>query len=54
MAGGNLALARGHDLVRAARFGVACGAAAVMTPGSELCRREDAERIYERVKRVAE
>jgi len=25
---------------------VAAGAAAVMTPGTELCRREDAERLY--------
>jgi 6-phosphofructokinase 2 len=28
-------------------FGVAAGAAAVMTPGTELCRREDAERLFE-------
>lgn len=41
-----LALARGYTLTEAARFGVATGAAAVMTPGSELCRREDAERLY--------
>jgi 6-phosphofructokinase 2 len=25
---------------------MAAGAAAVMTPGTELCRREDTERIY--------
>jgi 6-phosphofructokinase 2 len=41
-----LSLARGNDISDAARFGVAAGAAAVMTPGSELCRREDAERLY--------
>jgi 6-phosphofructokinase 2 len=41
-----LALARGESLIEAARFGVAAGTAAVMTPGSELCRREDAERLY--------
>ena len=41
-----LALARGYTLTEAARFGVATGAAAVMTPGSELCRSEDAERLY--------
>jgi 6-phosphofructokinase 2 len=47
MVGGTvLALARGESLIEAARFGVAAGSAAVMTPGSELCRREDAERIY--------
>lgn len=41
-----LALDRGKELADAARFGVASGAAAVMTPGTELCRREDAERLY--------
>ena len=33
----------------AVRFGVAAGAAAVMTPGTELCRREDAERLYKQL-----
>jgi 6-phosphofructokinase 2 len=40
-----LALARGDDALVAARFGVAAGAAAVMTPGTELCRRADVERL---------
>jgi 6-phosphofructokinase 2 len=47
VAGITLALARGADIDQAVRFGVACGAAAVMTPGTELCRCEDAERLYE-------
>ncbi len=34
------------DLRRAARYGVAAGTAAVMTPGTELCRREDTERLF--------
>ncbi|HBA71616.1 MAG: phosphofructokinase [Geobacteraceae bacterium GWC2_55_20] len=46
VAGIVLSLARGNDVHDAVRFGVAAGAAAVMTPGSELCRREDAERLY--------
>lgn len=51
MVGGTvLALGRGYTLQEAARFGVAAGAAAVMTPGSELCRREDTERLYEQMK----
>jgi 6-phosphofructokinase 2 len=46
VAGMTLALARGEDIVTAVRFGVAAGAAAVMTPGTELCRREDTERLF--------
>lgn len=47
VAGLVLALARGEPVGRAARFGVAAGAAAVMTPGTQLCRRVDAERLFE-------
>uniref|UniRef100_C6E2E6 1-phosphofructokinase n=1 Tax=Geobacter sp. (strain M21) TaxID=443144 RepID=C6E2E6_GEOSM len=46
VAGMVLSLARGNGLRDAVRFGVAAGTAAVMTPGTELCRREDAERLY--------
>ncbi|MDD2310612.1 MAG: 1-phosphofructokinase family hexose kinase [Desulfuromonadaceae bacterium] len=46
VAGIVLSLARGNKISDAVRFGVAAGAAAVMTPGSELCRREDTERLY--------
>jgi len=46
VAGIVLSLARGEAVRDAVRFGVAAGAAAVMTPGSELCRREDTERLY--------
>jgi 6-phosphofructokinase 2 len=47
VAGIVLSLARDKDLLEAVRFGIATGSAAVMTPGSELCRREDAEKLYE-------
>ena len=47
VAGITLALARGEALATAVRLGVAAGAAAVMTPGTELCRREDAERLFQ-------
>ena len=40
-------LVRGDPLRESVLFGVAVGSAAVMTPGTELCRREDAERLYE-------
>lgn len=47
MVGGiTLGLARGLPLRRAVRLGMAAGAATVMTPGTELCRREDVERLY--------
>jgi 6-phosphofructokinase 2 len=51
VAGIVLNLARGETVQEAARFGVAAGSAAVMTPGTELCRREDTERLYERIAR---
>ena len=40
------ALSQGKSLADAARFGVAAGAAAVMTEGTELCRKEDAEQLF--------
>ena len=46
-----LALARGWTPIRAARFGVAAGAAAVMTPRTELCRRADVETLFRRMER---
>jgi 6-phosphofructokinase 2 len=41
-----LGLTRGMDIGTAVRFGVAAGAAAVMTPGTELCRQADTERLF--------
>jgi len=46
VAGIVLSLARGNPLRESVLFGVAAGTAAVMTPGTELCRREDAERLF--------
>jgi 6-phosphofructokinase 2 len=42
-----LALARGRPIEDAVRYGAAAGAAAVMTPGTELCSRTDVDRLYE-------
>jgi 6-phosphofructokinase 2 len=39
-------LLRGFDLRTAVRLGSAAGAATLMTPGTELCRREDVERFF--------
>jgi 6-phosphofructokinase 2 len=49
LAGIVLSLAQGKSMQDAVRFGIAAGSAAVMTPGTELCRREDTERLYERM-----
>jgi 6-phosphofructokinase 2 len=46
MVGGLLAaLARGESLAEAAAWGTAAGAAAILTPDTDLCRREDVERL---------
>jgi len=50
VAGILLALTRGEDLRGAVQFGMAAGASAVMTEGTELCRRDDTERLFERLK----
>jgi 6-phosphofructokinase 2 len=39
-------LAGGKDLEQALQFGVACGTAATMNRGTELCRRKDVDRLY--------
>ncbi len=39
-------LSRGKSLLEAAQYGVACGTAATMNPGTELCKKEDADRLY--------
>ena len=44
-----MGLAAGRSLLDAVRFGIAAGSAAVMTAGTELCRREDAARLYEQI-----
>ena len=40
-------LSKGHSVKTAFRFGVAAGAAAVMTPGSQLCVRADIEKLFQ-------
>ena len=44
-------LAQGRSLDDAVRLGVAAGTAAVMTEGTELCRREDVEHLYPSVRK---
>jgi 6-phosphofructokinase 2 len=51
VAGITLSLAAGNGIEDSLLFGVAAGAAAVMTPGTELCRYEDTMRLYNNIKK---
>ena len=51
VAGMVYSLSQGHSVNDAFRYGIAAGAAAVMRPGTELCRREDVERLYDHLSR---
>lgn len=39
-------LSQGKSLAEAVRYGVACGTAATMNPGTELCRKKDADLLF--------
>lgn len=39
-------LSQGKSITEAMRYGVACGTAATLNPGTELCRKEEADRLY--------
>lgn len=42
-------LAEGHDVEVAFRYGMAAGSAALLSPGTELCKVEDIHRLYPQV-----
>jgi 6-phosphofructokinase 2 len=44
------ALASGKELQQAFRIAVAAGSAPVLSPGTELCREEDVQRLLPQVK----
>ncbi len=44
-------LASGKSLLNAGQLGVAAGTAACLTPGTQLCRKEDVFRLYDEIKR---
>ena len=46
VAGIVISLSKGKLIVDAARYGVACGTAATMNAGTELCKREDADKLF--------
>lgn len=51
VAGIVLSLSRGDNLRDVLKWGVAAGTAATMTPGTELCRKEDVEEIMDWLKK---
>lgn len=46
VAGIVLSISKGKTLPEAVRYGIACGTAATMNPGTELCKPEDVEYLY--------
>jgi 6-phosphofructokinase 2 len=52
LAGIVLSLSRASSLRESVLFGVAAAAATVMNPGTQLCRREDAERLFDQLRAV--
>ncbi len=51
VAGLTLKLAQDSSLKESVFYGVAAGAAAVMTPGTELCRKKDTDRLFKIIKK---
>ena len=54
VAGTTYFLSQGRSLRESVRYGVSAGAAAVMTPGTELCRKQDVEEIYRQMESARE
>lgn len=50
LAGVVLTLSKGGTLVEALRLGIACGTAAVLTPGTELCHRREVDILRSRIR----
>lgn len=46
VAGIVLSLEKGKTLPDAVKYGIACGTAATMNPGTELCKADDVERLF--------
>ncbi|HYM94847.1 MAG TPA: 1-phosphofructokinase family hexose kinase [Chitinophagaceae bacterium] len=49
VAGIVLALSKNKNLKEALQYGVACGTAATMNPGTELCKLQDVEDLYQKI-----
>ncbi|MEO8886730.1 MAG: 1-phosphofructokinase family hexose kinase [Mucilaginibacter sp.] len=49
VAGIVLSLANNKNIIEAVRYGVACGSAATLNYGTQLCSKSDADRIYDSI-----
>jgi 6-phosphofructokinase 2 len=49
VAGMLLALTNDWPIQDVLRYGVACGTAATMNEGTELCRKEDADHLFQQI-----
>jgi len=47
VAGMVLSLIKGKSYSEMVRYGIACGTAATLHPGTQLCKKEDADKLYE-------
>ncbi len=47
VAGMVLSLIKGRSYSEMVRYGIACGTAATLHPGTQLCKKEDADKLYE-------
>jgi 6-phosphofructokinase 2 len=54
LAGILASLANDDDYATALHYGVACGSAATLTPGTKLCAKKDADELFEQVKESGE
>jgi 6-phosphofructokinase 2 len=49
VAGMVMKLANGAGFLSATRYGIACGTAATLNPGTALCKKEDVDKLYQLV-----
>lgn len=53
VAGIVLYVSRGASMYEAVQYGLACGTAATMNPGTELCKKEDADKLFNQIKEMS-
>lgn len=46
-------LTQNKNLLEAVQYGVACGSSATMNPGTELCNKADADKLFEQIREMS-